>query len=125
MIGFNSTGYLTTQTLSSNGIFATSKTSGVLSLNTWTHVSMTYSTRNGIRLFVNGSLANSNNNTYHNYLASGEMCTIVIGTGLWPTACNINQTKIVPSQFRGMIDDLKIFSRELSQTEISQIMASP
>ncbi len=84
---------------------------------------MTYSTTNGIQLFVNGSLVNMNNN-YTDYLASGEFCTIVIGTCLQSNVCGGYQTKIVPSQFQGKVDELKIYSRELSATEIQQLALS-
>jgi hypothetical protein len=123
MIGFSNTGLLTIQTLSSNGTYAASLINGTLPLNIWTHVSMTYSTTNGIQLFVNGSLVNINN-TYIDYSASGEFCTIVVGTCLQPNTCAAYETKIVPSQFEGMVDELKIFSRELSANEIEQLALS-
>jgi hypothetical protein len=124
MIGFNQNGSLTIQTLSSQGIYAVVSTFTALSLNSWTHVCMTYSLAYGIRLFVNGSLLNSNS-TYTDYSASGEMCTITIGTGLQPNTCAVNQTKIAPFQFQGKIDELKIFSRELSTSEVYNLMTSP
>jgi hypothetical protein len=123
MIGFNSGGYLVVQTLSINGIYSAAFTNGTLSLNQWTYISMTYSTTNGIRLFVNGSLV-SGNVTFNDYSASGMMSTITIGTCLQPNACASNQTRIVLSQFRGEIDDLKIFSRELSTSEVYQLMVA-
>ncbi len=123
MIGFSNTGLLTIQTWSGSSVYATSLINKRLPLNIWIHVSMTYSTRNGIQLFVNGSLVNMNNN-YTDYSASGEFCTIVIGTCLQPNACGGYQTEIVPSQFQGKIDELKIFSRELSTSEIEQLALS-
>jgi hypothetical protein len=123
MIGFNTVQRLTIQTLGSNGIYATSSVNGILPMSTWTHISMTYSTMNGIQLFVNGSLVNSNKAST-DYLGSSEFCTIIVGTGSQPNICVVNQTQIVSSQFRGEIDELKIFSRELSASEIYQL-ASP
>ncbi len=84
---------------------------------------MTYSTTNGIRMFVNGSLV-SGNVTFNDYSASGMMNTITLGTCLQPNACAGNQTRIVLSEFRGKIDELKIFSRELSTSEVHQLMAA-
>ncbi|CAF1075978.1 unnamed protein product [Rotaria sordida] len=120
MIGFNALGRLTIQTLDTNAIYATSLTSPTLPLNQWTHVSMTYSTANGIQLFVNGSFAIRNNSS-RNYTASNQMNTITVGTCLQPNTCAFGQTQIVPSQFRGKIDELKIFSRELSISEVGQL----
>jgi len=124
MIGFNKFGYLTIQSWGSHGIYVTSSTSEMLSLNEWSYVTMTYSIQNGVRLFINGSLIN-NNKTIYDYSASGEMCTITVGTCLYPTTCAVRTTTIVSSQFRGKIDNLKIFSRELSINEVEQLMASP
>ena len=81
---------------------------------------MTYSTLNGIQLFVNGSFANENNK-HRTYLATGSRHTIVVGICLSPSTCSYETTQIVPVQFRGKIDELKIFSRELSLSEIAQL----
>ena len=123
MIGFNSGGSLVVQTLSRNGIYSAAFTNGTLSLNQWSYITMTYSTTNGIRLFVNGSLV-SGNVTFNDYSASGMMSTITIGTCLQPNACAANETAIVSSQFQGEIDELKIFSRELSASEVYQLMVA-
>jgi hypothetical protein len=123
MIGFNKNGSLTIQTLGKHGIYAISLVSTMLSLNTWTYMCMTYSLTLGIRLFVNGSLINYNN-TFTDYSASGQMSTITIGTCSQPNACSTNQTKIIPFQFYGKIDELKIFSRELSSIDVAQLMSS-
>ena len=120
MIGFDTSGRLSIQTLGNNGLYATSLIFGTVSLYNWTHVGMTYSIANGIQLFVNGSLANKNN-TYRSYTASGQMNTLIIGSCVQWSACALNQTQIVPSQFRGKIDELKIFSRELSVNEVQQL----
>ncbi len=120
MIGFSIDEYLTIQTLGSNGIYATSLINKTLPLNIWSYVSMTYSTTDGIQLFVNGALVNMNNDST-DYLASGEFSTIIIGTCPQPNVCAVGQTKIVPVQFRGIIDELKIFSRQLSASEIYQL----
>ena len=120
MIGFNQKGYLTVQTLGKNGIYTASYTASTLSLNQWTHISMTYSTTNGIRLFVYGNLQNSNNN-YNDYTASGTMNTITMGNSAQLDGCTNDKTGIIQSQFQGKIDELKIFSRELSTTEVYQL----
>jgi hypothetical protein len=120
MIGFNTYGSLTIQTLGSNGIYATASIYTFLSLNQWIHVSMTYSTNNGIRLYVNGLLANSNS-IFPDYSASRQISTITVGTCLQPMTCAVGQTQIVPSQFHGKIDEMKIYSRELSKSEVSQL----
>ena len=125
MIGFNKNRYLTVQTSGSNGLYSSTWNSSLLPLNKWTYVCMTYSVISGIRLFVNGSLVNSSNSTYKAYQARGERCTITVGTCLQPNKCGVNRTQIIPSQFQGKIDELKIFARELSVNDISLLATSP
>ncbi|CAF0960085.1 unnamed protein product [Adineta steineri] len=120
MIGFDISGRLTIQTMGSNGIYAASLTFDTLSLNQWTHVIMTYSTINGIQLFINGTFM-VGNSTVTGYSASGQISTITIGTCLSPDTCAVNTTTIVQSQFQGKIDELQIFARELSLSDIGQL----
>ncbi|CAF1106760.1 unnamed protein product [Adineta steineri] len=120
MIGFDISGRLTIQTMGSNGIYAASLTSDTLSLNQWTHVAMTYSIIIGIQLFINEVFV-VGNNTVTSYSASDQISTITIGTCLSPSTCAVNTTTIIPSQFQGKIDELKIFSRELSLSDIDQL----
>jgi hypothetical protein len=123
MIGFSSRELLTIQTVSSNGIYATSFFNKTLPLNIWTHVGVTYSITNGIQLFVNGSLMNMNK-TFTDYWANGEFYTVVVGTCPQRNTYPVAQTDIVPSQFQGKVDELKVFSRELSASEIQQLALS-
>ena len=119
MIGFNNANRLTVQTLSMHGIYATAFINGTVPLQTWTHITMTYSTSNGIQLFVNGSLVNSNR-ILTDYLGGNGFCTITLGSDTLSNSC-LSSTVLVPGQFQGKIDELKIFSRELSSTEIYQL----
>ena len=123
MIGFSNTGLLTIQTLGNNGIYAASMTHTILLSNTWIHLCMTYSTDNGIQLFINGVLATSTK-VSTDYLGNNEFCTIVLGTGSQPNICAVNQTAIDLSQFRGRIDELRIYSRELFDKEIYQLAST-
>ncbi|CAF4165438.1 unnamed protein product, partial [Adineta steineri] len=50
-----------------------------------------------------------------------QISTITIGTCPSPDTCAVNTTTIVPSQFQGKIDELKIFARELSLSDIGQL----
>lgn len=119
MIGFNRSGYLTVQTLGNAGLYAVSSNI-TTPLSQWIHVSLTYSSRRGIRLFVNGSLV-SRNSTFSDYSASGQMCTITVGTYLPPDQGMGIISAISLAQYRGKVDELKIFSRELTASEISQL----
>lgn len=119
MIGFNQSGFLTAQTWGEAGFYAVSAETTTPS-SLWTHVSVTYSTELGIRLFINGNLVSSNS-TYSDYSASGQMCTITVGTYLPPNIVMPINSAILPEQYRGKVDELKIFSRELTLDEISRL----
>lgn len=82
---------------------------------------MTYSLINGIRLYVNGELKSANA-AYTDYAASGEMNSIILGICDLSTTCSNSEDSRAPSsQYQGKIDELKIFSRELTADEICQL----
>ena len=120
MIGFDSTSRLIIQTMGMNGIYGNALMNGTVPLGRWNHISMTYSTLNGIQLFVNGSLA-SFNRVSTDYLGGNGFCTITLGNDPVLNSCASYPMGFSPGQFRGKIDELKIFSRELSSTEIYQL----
>ena len=120
MIGFNATGYLTGQTLGLAGVYAVSANTSI-PVQLWSHVSLTYSVSRGIRLFINGRLV-SDNSTYSDYFASGQMCTITLGTFLPSIPHAIVNGNIVLGQYSGKIDELKIFARELTANEIIELL---
>ena len=80
-----------------------------LPVNTWTHVAATYDgTR--LRFYVNGNLVAS-------LAASGAY---QVNTGpLW-----IGGNAVYGEHFKGKLDDVRIYNRALSQSEIQQDMAT-
>ena len=88
----------------------------VLPGNVWTHLVTTYSQMNGLRLWVNGTLVNSSH--VFTFVASGVSNTLTLGKFL-PTANGCNSSSINPGQFYGAVDELRVYGRELNQTEIS------
>ena len=78
---------------------------------------------NGLLLYVNGTMMNTTG-LNQAYTASGAINAITIGTSLSPGTCAAGATQIVTSQFHGKIDELKVYSRELSSSEILS-MANP
>ncbi|UJR08678.1 hypothetical protein I4U23_012936 [Adineta vaga] len=121
MIGFDKSGYLIAQSLSKNGIYSTSSEFGKELLEKWTHISMTYSTQNGIRLYINGNFIVQTRGN-NDYLGSQNMSSVTIGMCNELTACNRVDNTIQLLQFQGKIDELRIYSRELSSTEICQFV---
>lgn len=82
---------------------------------------MVYSSTDGIELFVNG-LSVGVAGTYTNYQANGNYTTVILGYSLRQNSYNsLSGGTIAISEFRGQIDELKIFSRALTATEMYQL----
>jgi hypothetical protein len=94
------------------GSFATGPTYGAsaLPINTWTHLAVTYD-RTTVRLYVNGVQVASR-------AQSGA-----IGTSSNPLFIGGDST--YGQYFQGLIDEVRIYNRALSATEIAQDMDTP
>ncbi|CAF0972410.1 unnamed protein product, partial [Didymodactylos carnosus] len=85
----------------------------------WTHIVQTFSTTNGLRLYVNGALrASSTGSTGSSYSASGAQNYLTLGSNLGQSCAT---GSIVLGQYRGAIDELRVYSRELTSTEICKL----
>ncbi len=84
--------------------------SSPLPLNTWTHLAATYD-GSVLRLYVNGGLAGSRS-------VSGN---IVASAG----AFRIGGNSVWGEYFRGLIDEVRVYGRALSQAEIQADMNTP
>ncbi|CAF1377477.1 unnamed protein product, partial [Didymodactylos carnosus] len=89
-----------------------------LSINTWTHIVYTYSSTNGVQLYVNGIFTVSTPSP--SFYSSGYVNYINIGSSLGCCGCP-NMPNIV---FQGSIDELYVYKRELTSTEVS-VLANP
>lgn len=87
----------------------------VILLNAWTHIVQTYSPINGQSLYVNGVLYTTWSNAT-TYSASGSQNFFTIGNLLSGTTCY--NPGILQNPFQGMIDELRIYSRELSSSDV-------
>ena len=86
-----------------------------LQLGVWTHIVTSYSITNGVRLWVNGALIGSS--ISFTYAASGVPNWITVGT-TFSTAMACASGNVSTGQFYGMIDELRIYSRELTSTDV-------
>ena len=92
-----------------------------LSYNTWTHLAMTYDGA-ALRLFINGVQVDS-------HPLEGTIDNGTDPNGAYPTYIGGNPMPLGPqdrsSDFNGMIDEVRIYNRALSQTEIQNDMLGP
>ncbi|CAF1065997.1 unnamed protein product [Adineta steineri] len=88
----------------------------ILSTNVWVHVATTFSTTNGVRLYVNGSLIGSTGAII--YAASGTLNTVTLGNPL-RTGCV--KKSIAPGTFYGYLDEFRLYSRELTAADVTAL----
>jgi hypothetical protein len=79
-------------------------------LNAWTHLAATYD-GSALRLYVNGTQVST-------LAVSGS----IVATG---GAVKIGGNSIWGEYFKGMIDDVRIYNRALSATEVQSDMSTP
>ncbi len=89
----------------------------IVSANVWTHIVYTYSTINGLQLYINGSLNGST--VPMAYLASDEVNILTLGNPLQANAGNVQS--ILSNVFNGSIDEFRVYSRELNITDVYKL----
>jgi hypothetical protein len=83
----------------------------------WTHVAVTFSPANGLRLYVNGNVVAGTNSTF---FGSGSPQTVYLGAPPGVGAC-WGDTGI----FNGLMDDVRIYNVERTRAQISADTNSP
>ncbi len=97
-----------------NGGNAVSAVGPTLTLNVWTHIVETFSTTNGVILYINGTQVATTGSTA--YGASGVPDYILLGYyGVSGGGCATGS--VTPGPFNGAIDEFRIYSRELSASD--------
>ena len=90
----------------------------VVPLAIWTHIVTSYSATNGVRLWFDGTLIGSTGPFA--YAPSTVPNTITLGNSVsGPGPCASGS--IAKGQFYGMMDELRVYSRELNASEVSTL----
>ncbi|CAF5001124.1 unnamed protein product [Rotaria sp. Silwood1] len=122
-MGFSSSGQIVIQ--SWNYLYfgsLISLTGPILSTNVWTHVVNTYSTCNGIRLYLNGTLYSQS--TSFTYMSSSAPNYMYLGNfPLIPCVAQANNI-ILMGQYYGLLDEFRLYSREITASEV-MTLANP
>ena len=85
-------------------------------LNQWTHVAITFDSRSGVRrqrIYINGVL-DTNTNNWQGTLSPNQCNFYIGGDVLTDGRCTIDSGR----NFRGMIDEVKLYSFELNEAEV-------
>ena len=119
-IGLTSSGEIAVQSWSGRLPRLITLTGPTLSTNIWTHVVQTYSSTNGMRLFINGNLYNQS--TPFLYWASRDPNYLFLGS--FPLAPCVTSSVINQGQYYGLLDEFYLFARDLTPVEVYEL-ASP
>lgn len=111
MIGFNSNGSIVGQTWNRTAI---SVIGPIPPINTWTHIVQTWSSTNGLRLYINGGLYGSAITTFFS-AGNTPMCILLSSSGL---GNNCQTGQISMGSYSGAIDEFYVYNRELSAFEV-------
>ncbi|CAF1631954.1 unnamed protein product [Didymodactylos carnosus] len=118
-LGFSPSGQIIANVWSSSNITISALGPQIQTTPFWTHIVQTWSSTNGLRLYINNYLYTSVSNAT-TYLGSGSQNYATLGTVLNGTSCSAGQIQST-SQYFGDIDDFRIFSRELTSTDICEL----
>ena len=119
IVGLSLSGQITIQSYNLSIIAITGPT---LPFGAWTHVVSSYKPSTGISLWVNGSFFNSSGP--FSYLPSNLPSTIVLGTSAVGLSGCITGP-IIKGQLYGMIDEFRVYSRELNASEVFALANAP
>src|SRR4029077_12255512 len=91
-----------------------------ISANTWHHVVGTYDTTNGQRLYFDGQLVNSPGSPFGaiQYQPASLLLGVITNTADFSPSTNSPDHNYF---FGGQIDEVEVFSRALSATEVQAI----
>lgn len=99
--------------------YSTLTSNATIPLNTWTHVAITFDSSSGVRrqrIYING-VQDSRTNNWQGTLRANT-CDFYIGGDVSTGSCGI----ISARNFRGMIDEVKLYNYELSAAEVQADM---
>lgn len=115
IMGLTSSGQIAINSWNGGNVPLTGPTA---TLNTWTHVTATYSSTNGQRLYINGVQVTAS--VPYTFAAGGRPMTITLGNSLAGTGvCNTGTIQM--GQFSGSLDEFRVYSRELTAAEVSAL----
>ena len=116
MLGFTSSGMVGVQGWNGSGV---SLTGPLITANVWTHLAVTYGASNGIRMWVNGVQYGAASGGF-TYMAATVPVIATLGSSTTGTGyCNTGT--ITMGQFRGYLDEFRLYSRELSSSDVSAL----
>ncbi|CAF4394591.1 unnamed protein product, partial [Adineta steineri] len=121
--GFSVNGTVIAQIYNGTGFVTVTDPTHSVATSVWSHLVQTWSSTNGIRLYINNVLVASNLISAGSYLGNGSPHYITLANGLSAASpCFGNQVTAMP--FQGDIDDFRVYSRELSTNDVCTLYSN-
>ncbi|CAF1094592.1 unnamed protein product [Adineta steineri] len=116
-IGFSSNGSLIVQMMTNTSYVAISYST--LSLTDFTHIVQTWSSTNGLRLYINNVLVGSIAATTYQ-TASSWVNYVTLGGCLngCMSCTTLPGNQVLPGPFAGVVDDFRVYSREVTASDV-------
>ena len=119
-VSFDQQSHLRVQARSSTGVVTLLGPS--IGTNVWTHVAQTYSSINGIQLYINGTFYNKSSSSSSDYQGGSKPVTIQLGGS---SSSGINgscfDSTVDDDEYQGWIDEFRVYSREVISNEIQAL----
>ncbi|CAF0905837.1 unnamed protein product [Didymodactylos carnosus] len=119
-IGLSPTGQIVVQGSWSDPIVAL--TGPYIPEGEWTHVAETYSSTNGIRLYLNGTFIDTTGP--FSYVGAGVPVTLTLSNPQQDCIISGSFSPFIHGPYHGMIDEFRLYSRELTSRDI-HFLANP
>jgi len=116
-IGFATNGSIVAQILNSNGVISVLGSFTPVSTSTWSHIVQTWSSTNGLRLYINNILVASSVSLATTYTASTVSNYLTLGNSLNGGTCGQGQIGTL-TPYQGAMDDVRVYSREFSADDV-------
>lgn len=88
-------------------------------INVWTHVAQTYSSSNGISLYINGSFYNKSSSS--EYQSGSAPLTIGLGGSYADTYGACFNVSVSGGAYTGWMDEFRVYARELTATDVQTL----
>ncbi|CAF0780857.1 unnamed protein product [Adineta steineri] len=120
-LSFTSNGSLVAQIYNGSAVVSAIDPTFSISTSVWSHIVQTWSSTNGLRLYINNNLVKSN--PVSTYTASGGSNFVTLANMLSnASTCLLGPGDSIP--YQGDIDDFRAYSRELSSSDVCTLCSN-
>ncbi|CAF0826048.1 unnamed protein product [Adineta steineri] len=119
-LGFAPNGSFVAQSYCGGVVTVANPTLSIATL-VWSHVVQTWSSTNGLCLYVNNVRVTPCLSSANTYDASSAVNLITLGSSFDATTAGCGMGQIDPSAYKGEIDDFRVYSRELSVSDVTTL----